>query len=1317
LRGAAFDVPRARAAQPEHRDSPSVGSTVLDGPWQIEQARLVGHRVLAAARPERAIHIEVGDRHLVPCRGDGIGAPSMPRSAGNGPTSMFAREYEPMNLSATSPRHASSIVSRRARSRLLALLALATPVPALAQPSPAVSGAPAISAAGEPATRVTQAAGTAVSIEEVQARVKAVEAAQDLSEADRTKLLELYRFALSRLEAAVSFERSREELAALIEQGPVRAERLRAELAQVSGRNGGARFLKESHSTAELEQRLVKEQTELAARRSRLSELEKRASGLQTRPAEAKAQLVEARAKLAEIETETKATPPAAESRSVTEARQTALAARRVARLAEIAAIEQELLSFDIRSQAVVAERELAVSQLAASERQVKLLETALGERRRLDAEAVQLQAELRRREATGKHPAVRRMAEANIDLGEELAVLVKNRRWVTDRRARLDQRLKELGASERTARKGVEIAGLNPALGQILRNQRRVLSGLKGLLDGQDRREQLTADAGLRLFEITEAAEGLGDREAYLHQVVAEQVGKEVQGEAREAIDSELRQFLADQSDLLQKLRAGYSGLLSDLVELDFEQRQLGTQAQRFEDFLDQHLIWTPSAPALGRVSSKTRLRALATFFGPRNWLGVVPALGRQALHELPASLGMILVLATLVAVRRRARGWVDDCNSKVNRLRVETYANTPVAIALCAVMAAPVPLALLYCGWLLGSSPAVDDFARAVGSGVGFGSILLFLGHFLRILCKAGGVGERHLRWPRPSLERMRRKLYVLLVPVPLLAFGVVMSSDYPEPEMSQTVGRGFLIALEFTFSWFFFRAFHPADGVLAEYLARNPSSWQARLRYVWWLGLVAMPLVLLGTAAVGYAYTASILGQLLLLTLWMAVGVVVLQAVVIRWLAIAQRRMLYRQIRERREAERVTTGAAEMAGDGVAVIAEEPEVDLVAIHKKARHLLNSIVGVSVVVGLVFIWAPVVPAFGIFDSVELWTASGVVDGKTVLEPVTLGDLLLALLVVVVVTVVARDLPGFLEFSLLQRLPLAAGSRYAIGSLSQYGFVTLGILFVFGKVGLRWSEVQWLVAALSVGLGFGLQEIVANFISGIILLFERPIRIGDTVTVGELSGTVTRIRIRATTITDWDNKEIIVPNKTFITSQLVNWTLSDSVTRLVIRVGIAYGSDTSMALQVLSGVAKASPLVLPAPEPQVFFLGFGDSSLNFEVRVWVKDLASRLPATHQLHVEFDRALAAAGITIPFPQRDLHLRTVDAATQPLQAPDAAAVVAEPRSEAAAQPPAATPTAPQDAPAAVPHPAPAAGPQLAPEKGPPPRGRRRSRGRR
>jgi potassium efflux system protein len=153
------------------------------------------------------------------------------------------------------------------------------------------------------------------------------------------------------------------------------------------------------------------------------------------------------------------------------------------------------------------------------------------------------------------------------------------------------------------------------------------------------------------------------------------------------------------------------------------------------------------------------------------------------------------------------------------------------------------------------------------------------------------------------------------------------------------------------------------------------------------------------------------------------------------------------------------------------------------------------------------------------------------------------------------------------------------------------------------------------------------------------------------------------------------------------------------------------------MALQVLSGVAKASPLVLPAPEPQVFFLGFGDSSLNFEVRVWVKDLASRLPATHQLHVEFDRALAAAGITIPFPQRDLHLRTVDAATQPLQAPDAAAVVAEPRSEAAAQPPAATPTAPQDAPAAVPHPAPAAGPQLAPEKGPPPRGRRRSRGRR
>jgi potassium efflux system protein len=223
----------------------------------------------------------------------------------------------------------------------------------------------------------------------------------------------------------------------------------------------------------------------------------------------------------------------------------------------------------------------------------------------------------------------------------------------------------------------------------------------------------------------------------------------------------------------------------------------------------------------------------------------------------------------------------------------------------------------------------------------------------------------------------------------------------------------------------------------------------------------------------------------------------------------------------------------------------------------------------------------------------------------------------------------------------------MEAGSRFAMIQLINYSLIALTIIMVTSELGWQWSQVQWLVAALSVGLGFGLQEIFANFISGIILLFERPIRIGDTVTVGDVTGTVSRIQIRATTVTDWDRKDLVVPNKNFITDQLVNWTRTDNITRVVINVGIAYGSDTTLAHQIITDILKQHPMVLGDPQPMVFFIGFGDSSLDFEIRLFVKDVINRLPLTHDIHMAIDQAFRKHGIEIPFPQRDVYLHRVE----------------------------------------------------------------------
>lgn len=196
-----------------------------------------------------------------------------------------------------------------------------------------------------------------------------------------------------------------------------------------------------------------------------------------------------------------------------------------------------------------------------------------------------------------------------------------------------------------------------------------------------------------------------------------------------------------------------------------------------------------------------------------------------------------------------------------------------------------------------------------------------------------------------------------------------------------------------------------------------------------------------------------------------------------------------------------------------------------------------------------------------------------------------------------------------------------------------------------FNYIGADWSQLKWIVAALGVGLGFGLQEIVANFVSGLIILFERPVRVGDLVSIGPTTGTVSRIKIRAITITDFDNFEVIVPNKSFITGTVQNWSLTSQVTRLLIKVGVAYGSDVSQVQKLMLDVAAANPQVLSTPAPSAFFVNFGASALDFEMRVFVDTIDQRLLTQHELHMALDAAFTQAGIEIPFPQRDVHLRS------------------------------------------------------------------------
>ncbi len=561
---------------------------------------------------------------------------------------------------------------------------------------------------------------------------------------------------------------------------------------------------------------------------------------------------------------------------------------------------------------------------------------------------------------------------------------------------------------------------------------------------------------------------------------------------------------------------------------------------------------------------------------------------------------------------------------------------------------LALAFPFLMSFVGYQLSSAPEADDFSRAVGGGLLLAARTLAVAAFLYHFCRRDGLAEVHFAWPEEARRSLLHNvLWVTQLLVPL-AFIAGMTEADGNAVYFNSLGRFASIAALVVLAVFFVRLLRPSGAIGSFLRARHLKNWVFRLRYLWSLFLVGTPILLVCLAAAGYVYTASVLQVRHHTTLFLILCLSLGHAVVTKWISSARRRLAARGDQAPAQQEQGQDGSREAEAPGANRNAEgapDDEERIRELDQRSRTLVNIVTLVLAFFFLWAIWAPVLPALKLAGGTPLWTYMTEIDGAKQSVPITLAHLVTALVTVGLTIAAARNLPGVLELLLLNRLTLDAGARYALHTLLRYAITAIGILVTFGALGLRWSSIQWLVAALSVGLGFGLQEIVANFICGLIILFERPFRVGDVVTIGDQTGSVTKIQIRATTITDWDRRELIVPNKEFITGKLINWSLSDPITRVVVPVGVAYGSDTQATEKLLLKIARENLMVLTQPEPSALFLGFGDNSLNFELRAFVRGSGNRLSVIHQLHLAIEREFRNAGINIAFPQRDIHLDT------------------------------------------------------------------------
>ena len=752
--------------------------------------------------------------------------------------------------------------------------------------------------------------------------------------------------------------------------------------------------------------------------------------------------------------------------------------------------------------------------------------------------------------------------------------------------------------------------------------------------------RERTIVKAGLRDIQLDAEWRESENVSSYIETLL-----EDVPVAEREQLSESLRGLVNSHRALLKNTIAANNEYLRALGDLDFQENQVQLIASEFDAFLVERLLWVRSKGAVGFKSLLVLPRQLIDFLAPAPWLEATQLL-LSRFTEAPW-LGLALLISGLLLWRSRSLiNALRDTAEPVGKPAIDTFVCTIRALGISALLILPWPLLTLVAGWEISQSLDASDAAKAIGVGLMRMTRGLFFLRAFRILCIDGGVAASHFRWPASLARTLRHQLDQLMLTFLLPAFVVVVTFTRYAAEFGGELGRTAFVIATAGVVVFLIRLLHPSTGILTR--IRRSQGRTEKISLLW-LGLgTAFPVGLAIAALSGFVYSALTLMSSLISSLWLVFGLFIAHELVARWLLVVRGRLLAQAAAERlaaARAEREKEHADSAGGEDLPTPDEEPALDVASLDADTRKLLNVGLYLTGLIGLAAIWSSVLPAFAIFNRITLWQYLDGTGVEQQLVPVTLADLTLVFIYGFTTIIAVRTVPSVLEAILRQRDSVTPGTRLAFSTLARYGIVIVGVSLIAGSIGFNWGRIQWLVAALGVGIGFGLQEIVANFISGLIILVERPIRVGDLVTVGDTSGTVSRLQIRATTVTNFDRQELLVPNKEFITGRVLNWSLTDEVLRLVVRVGVAYGSDVRKALELVKEAVVEHAMVLKEPEPLVTFDEFGDNSLNITARCFIGNPKKRRETLSDINLAIDDKFRAAGIVIAFPQRDVHLDT------------------------------------------------------------------------
>ena len=847
-------------------------------------------------------------------------------------------------------------------------------------------------------------------------------------------------------------------------------------------------------------------------------------------------------------------------------------------------------------------------------------------------------EAEKSQQKNKNTNPVISKELDFNTSISEELLKKTTEISQLSQDNLRIKNVLDNLQQTQRNIEEQISSLQGTLVLSRIINKQRQSLPQdkvIKGL-------SKQIADLRVRVFDISEFKDSLVDTQAYISKLESRE--KTTFTDAEKA---QLEEILQTRSKTLSELLKLLNNQLNLSINIELNQQQVKTISDALQQKLQQQSFWVKS-------NSEMDLE----------WFTRFPGLAGYELTEISKKLdfsnwkdniglaGLLIGgLSLLTFFIRRQHDRIKQKLTKINNsmLTVPTDSqwNTPMAIFWTVVLCLPSTFMFLIV-FVLVTYICFLDPTEVWPWGLKMAFYWLYFAFMLAML-RPNGIAYRHFNMPQSSNAVFRKILKHSVWVIGLLLNTSIFNNATEYGIAYDVIGQAMTVLVLLSVLFVVVPGFRMGIATYQKAASYKRDAKPMLLGLVRLL-LVLAPIALIILIVMGYYYTASQIIEHLVASYFAIVTWIIIRNMVYRGFNVSSRRLSYRRLQEKRALAQAKTQAQQngqeqtVETEDSALVLQDDAISVSDIKNQMLKITDLVLWTALFGLLYWVWSDLVTVAYYLKEITLWQQATTTEAGTVMESITLLNLLVAMIVLIVTYILVKNLGGLLETLVFSNLNLSQGTPYTITTIFTYLLIIIGASIAFASLGMSWSKLQWLFTALSVGLGFGMQEIFGNFVSGIIILFERPVRVGDMVTIGSFNGTVSKIRIRATTLIDNDRKEVIVPNKAFITERVVNWALTSSMTRLVISVGVAYGSDLELVKRLLLQAAEENEAVLKDPAPAAYFLTFGASTLDHELRVYVGQLSDRIRTIDALNRRIDELFMANNIEIAFNQLDIFIK-------------------------------------------------------------------------